>query len=627
MPRGFIESSRRCDVMFRSKYPYYQTRLFQITEHDFELFLINPVDDFAALAEEFHSKIRFITVPVKLVQKLPEQYQAEISVIQDSELSLDFAGLPLTLAEIAQHVEAKHSDIVLTEISDSFRPSKVFVQLAGNVRPKRIQNVQETIERFGGFYDVEVVDGGSAKELPALKSSQSDNPSEIDVFTLTPSSHYKGLGCGFLERDEQLWFSKVDDIYSGKFVKNDLFFIDCSKTSCIVNFSKFENVNLRNHLLLYDVVYIVLPLLEGMSNFFNTQKITRDELVALVAKGRVVILNMQPEQRLDYGYINEIYQESPNGVVSRRALSALLAMDLVEINKSYIFSDPELERLGQGLIGEISSLNKIHPKMLSDFLFWPKAALRSSIDTLNFSGPMRVASFGINKPIVNSLPEDKRREAMEFEFVINSDQIHIANALDATYFPFFINNNKYTDQPFAQIMGGALNFYKRLDPNLMLDVFNIDKYRNQSNLSLDLISIFEVNDFNSISDFEAEVSSSVVRSGLNSLFFELATLNELERKELIEVYNKHVEYELGIKRQQSHALDLTENTVGLFVPFLGTAKRYSKSLFKSFKDKYPTIQAASEYLEDKCSPENQHENRVSLLTKVNRVAKLKRNFG
>lgn len=88
-----------------------------------------------------------------------------------------------------------------------------------------------------------------------------------------------------------------------------------------------------------------------------------------------------------------------------------------------------------------------------------------------------------------------------------------------------------------------------------------------------------------------------------------------------------MECELDIKRQLSHALDLTENVVGLFVPFLGTAKRYSKSLFKSFKDKYPTIQTASEYLEDKCSPENQHENSVSLLTKVNRVAKLKPNFG
>lgn len=627
MPRDFIESSRRCDVMFRSKYPYYQTRLFQITEHDFVLFLINPVDDFTALAEEFHSKIRFITVPVKLVQEIPEQYQIEVPVIQDNELSQNFAGLPLRLTDIAQHVEAKHSDITISEISDSFRPSKVFVRLEGNVRFKKIQNVQETIEGFGGFYDVEVVDGGSAKVLQTPTSKQSDESLESDIFTLTPSSHYKSLGCDFLERDEQLWFSKVDDIYSGKFVKDDLFFIDRSKTSCIVNFSKFQNVNLRNHLLLYDVVYIVLPLLESMSDFFNTQKIRRGELADLVAKGRVVILNMQPERRLDYGYLNEIYQESPNGVVSRRALSALSAMDLVEINNSYMFSDPEMERLGQGLINEISSINKVQPKILSDFLFWPKTALRSSIDTLNFSGPMRIANFGINKPIVNSLPEHGKKEVMEFEFVINSDQVHIANALDATYFPFFTNNNKYTDQPFAHIMGGALNFYKRLDPNLMLDVFNAEKYKNQSNLSLDLISIFEVNDFNSISDFEDEVSSSVLRSGLNTLFCELVTLNESERGERIEVYNKDVEAELGVKRLQSHALDLTENAAGLFIPFLGTAKRYGKSALKPFKDKYPTIQAASEYLEEKCSPADQHENHVSLLTKINRVAKLRPNFG
>lgn len=625
MARDFIESSRRRDVMFRSKYPYYQTRLFQVTKHDFELLVINPVDDFTALAEEFRSETS-VFVPVKLVQKMPEQYEREISVIQDAELSKNFAGLDLRLPEIAQHIEAKHNDIVVTKISDFSRPPKVFVQLEGNVRPKKIQDVQETIEMFGGYYKVEVVDGGPAKELQVPKLKQSDHSLENDVFSLTPSSHYKGLGCDFLERDEQLWFNKVDDIYSGKYVKDDLFFIDRSKASCIVNFSKFQNVNLRNHLLLYDVVYIVLPLLEGMSDFFNTQKIRRDELAALVAKGRVVILNMQPERRLDYGYLNEIYQESPNGVVSRRALSALSAMDLVEINKSYIFSEPEIERLGQGLINEISSINKMPPNVLSDFLFWPKTALRSSIDTLNFSGPMRIANFGINNPIVNSLPEHDNKKAMEFEFVMNSDQVHIANALDATYFPFFINNEGYTDQPFAQIMGSALNFYKRLDPNLMLDIFNTNKYKNQNNLSLDLISIFEVNDFHSISEFEAEISSSVVRNGLNTLFFELATLNGAERIERIEIYNKHVEAELSVKRQQSHALDLTENVAGLFAPFLGTAKRYGKSTFKSIKDKYPTIQAASEYFEEKCSPANQHENHVSLLTKINRVAKLKPNF-
>lgn len=626
MPRDFIESSRRCDVMFRSKYPYYQTRLFQVTKYEFELFVTNTVDDFTALEEEFDSKICFIFVPIKLVQKIPEEYEREIPVIQDTDLSKNLAGLPLRITDIQQHIEAKYKDIVITKISDSSRTPKVFVQLEGNVRPKKIQEIQETIEKFGGYYEVEVVDGGSFEKSSSSTPKKPYNSSESEVFTLTPSSHYKKLGCHFLERDEQLWFTKVDEIYSGQYVKDDLFFIDRSKTSCIVNFSKFQNVNLRNHLLLYDVVYIVLPLRESMSNFFNTQKIRRDDLITLVAKGRVVILNMQPENRLDYGYLNEIYQESPRGIVSRRALSALLAMDLVEINKSYMFSDPEIERLGLGLINEISSLNKVSPKVISDFLFWPKAALRNSIDTLNFSGPMRTASFGINNPITNSFPDNEKKKGMEFEFMMNSDQVHIANALDATYFPFFIDSERYTDQPFAQVMGSALNFYKRLNPNLMSDFFNTERYTSQTNLSLDLISIFEVNDFNSISEFEAEISSSVVRNGLNTLFVELSALNEAERKECIEGYNKHVEAELSVKRQQSHALDLTENAAGLVFPFLGTVKRYSKSAANLFKDKYPTIQAASEYIEDKCSPANQHEKHVSLLTKVNRVAKLKPNF-
>lgn len=626
MSVDFVESCRRIDIIFRSKYPYFQTKLFQINEHEFELFLINKVDNFEELVQEFNNSIKFIIVPIELVDKKPISYLTEIEFISDREIPLNFSGFPLTRPQIYQHVESIHRDVIIVGMSETWNPSTLHIQLEGNVRPKKIQDVQSTIENLGGFYEVEVIDGGIRQELQEKKLNGYSNNSKNTVFTLMPSSHFKGKGCDFLERDEELWFNKVDDIYAGRFVKDDLFFIDQTKTSCVVNFSKFQNVNLRNHLLLYDIVYIVLPLLTDMSNFFEIQKIHRDELITLIAKGRVIILNMQPETRLDYGYLREIYKEAPNGVVSRRALSALSAMDLVELNSSYIFSDPEIERLGYGFIQEIASITGANTKLLSDFLFWPKAALRNSIDTLNFAGPMAISRFGINNPIVNSLPNHENKDAVEFEFIVNSDQIHIANALDATYFPFFVDNERYTDQPFVEIMGSALNFYKRLDPNLMMDVFNPEKYENKKNLSLDMISIFEVNDFNSILEFEREVSSSVLRGELNTLFFQLSALNESERHELINDYNRKIEAELRIKRQESHGLDLAENAAGLFIPFLGTTKRYGSLSIRALKDKYPVIQSISEYLEEKISPNNQEDRQVSFLTKVNRVAKLKRKF-
>jgi len=222
------------------------------------------------------------------------------------------------------------------------------------------------------------------------------------VFNIAPSSHFKKLGCEFIERDEHLWFENVENIYKGKYKKNDLYFFDSNKTSCLVNFSKFSNINIRNHLLLYDVIYCVLPLSQGMPDFLNSQKITRDELIELVARGRIKILNMQPEFRVDYGLFNEMYKENPNGVVSRRALSALCAMDLVEINSSYIFSDPEIDKHKINFLKEIASINNQDLKTLSQFLFWPVSALRNSIDTLNFSGPMGISRYGVSKQRSNS---------------------------------------------------------------------------------------------------------------------------------------------------------------------------------------------------------------------------------
>jgi hypothetical protein len=362
-----------------------------------------------------------------------------------------------------------------------------------------------------------------------------------------------------------------------------------------------------------------------MSNFLVNQKISKDEILRLVKRGRLKILNMQPESRLDYGFINEAFQENPSAVVSRRALSALCAIDLVEMNQSYALSDPELDKYIFPLVQEVSKLTGKDIGTISNFLLWPKQALRRSLDSLNQAGPMGISRYGINNPIIDSLPA-KNKEKIQFEFIVNSDQIHLSHALDATYFPFFVDGEKYSDHPYALMMGEMLNFFKKSSCQNISKLVDIENIKSAQNPSLGLISAFDINDYIPVLEFEEEISSSVVRNGMNSLFSELNLLDSEGRSQRISEYNIEVDKALRNKNVSKHALDLGEDTLGLFVPFWTTGKKLVKGGTKMAMDKFPAIQNISEFIEDKTSKESGKNRNITVLTQVNRVAKLKREF-
>jgi len=262
---------------------------------------------------------------------------------------------------------------------------------------------------------------------------------------------------------------------------------------------------------------------------------------------------------------------------------------------------------------------------VGNFLLWPKQALRASLDALNEAGPMGIARYGINVPIIESLPT-KNKDKLEFEFVVNSNQIHLAHALDATYFPFFIEGKKYSDHPYALIMGEYLNFFKSTSHENFGQLLNINELKSNKNPSINLISTFDINDFIPISDFENDISSRVLRSGVNSLFSELSLLDDNERNQRISTYNTEVEKVLKNKNIYQHALDLSEDSAGTFIPFLSTGKKIIKASTRKAMDKFPAIQKLSEYIEDKTSTKDMNKKNVSILSQINRVARLKRDW-
>ncbi len=207
---------------------------------------------------------------------------------------------------------------------------------------------------------------------------------------------------------------------------------------------------------------------------------------------------------------------------------------------------------------------------------------------------------------------------------MNSNTIHVAHALDATYFPYYIEGGPYTDHPYALLMGSLLNFYKNMNYEHLTSSVKLLEQKEEGNPTINLLAIFDVNAYIPIQEFEKTFSNSIVREGLISLFSELSVLNEKERESRIAEYNQAVDEHLSVKGREKKFLDLGEDTAGLLVPFLSTGKKLLDAGKDRTLEKFPTTKKISEYILDKLLPGDDHDRQISLLSRVNRVARLRR---
>ncbi|WP_146218554.1 MULTISPECIES: hypothetical protein [Pseudomonas] len=608
---------RRIDLDFRSRYPYLTTNIYKIEKNKFAIKINQNTENKEEIVKTFNDSIRYLTAPVHLTWETPNKYESKIESISDNKIPSNFEGLPFTIAQFYNHLACAFPDLSVSSIREDFDRNVSVVTLKGMPSPDKVKVFSEKLKLLKSMMEFEITTGGT---------SESKGGPIGEVFIIGPASAAKAMNCEFLERDEKLWFEKLESIYEGNYKKTDLYFIDDKKTACLVNFSKFKNCNLRSLILLYDIVYCVLPLKENMTSFLKEQNISKNDLLHLVSQNRLKILNLQPEPRLDYGFISEAFQENNNAIVSRRALAALCAIDLVSINNSYILNDPEIGDLIYPLITEISKKTGQSISDIADHLLWPKRALRSSFITLNESGPMGVARYGTNKLLANKFPDnfpDDLKKKLEFELIVNSDQIHLAHALDATYFPFYTEEGNYSDYPFALAMGNALNLYKSSTYRTLNEFSTLNTTKEQGNPTLNLISIFQVNDFISIQEYEKEISSTVIRQGMGSLFSELSLLNTEERAIRVALYNKELADVLSTKNKTKHALDLGIDVAGCAIPFLSTIIKYSTITKDIIIEKMPIMKKISEHIHSKSLPESRKKKHISILSQINRVAKLR----
>lgn len=162
----------------------------------------------------------------------------------------------------------------------------------------------------------------------------------------------------------------------------------------------FPVINLRSLLLLYDTVYLALPIENFWMSFGNAGH-EKKELVQLVSMGKVVLLLGNDETRYDRQVILDAYKESPDSVIGRRAMNAMMIAQLVEMKNQYAANYPMAYEMASQLAKYGNQKQDEVALHISELLAWPYRVVGESFGILQNSSPMAVSNFGINQLAYN----------------------------------------------------------------------------------------------------------------------------------------------------------------------------------------------------------------------------------
>lgn len=349
------EEVRRTDLYLRSEYPHFHTRIFKLLSGWYLIYIENFGEDFEGLKNIFHNTIKPITVPVELVKELPLAYELELSSIADTEIASSFAGIPFNTRDLKNILIVKFPKLDFYHIEGNSGDNrvKIYTNPEGDGASKQgLLNFLAEIETRVPFIVIDdpeqtkaALDAEEQRRMSLEKSiavnsnfarfnAGFDNP----VLYVFPSKLNRHC-IEFEQRDESFWFDNVNGIFERSVNKDSIIKQDCIKNSCYLDYAGFKNVNIRNGLVLFDMVYIELPVDRGIEFFCQEQKVTCEELLQLTKEGKIVFVLTQPYFRYDFEFLKIVYQTNPNAVLSRRAISALVLCDIVDINKNYILND------------------------------------------------------------------------------------------------------------------------------------------------------------------------------------------------------------------------------------------------------------------------------------------------
>ena len=610
---------KRCDLELRMKYFGIKTEIYQIDVFRFVIVCNNYTGNFEELSKDFNHTIRYVGIDLSLVNKIPEQYFKKIENISFDNVVDGFKGSYVTLNDIKNFIKLKFYDVEITQISvpNTGIDFEILVEVSTKTTDTQIENMLNVLDETDfGTYKITI------KKSNNLKSEESKIKNESNIMLLKPHEELP-----FTIEEGVFWLDNAERIYAGDFKRSELMFFRPNTTKCFFDFSVFDNINIRNALLLYDTVYIVPPLFEKMDDFLFKQNLTSSELVELTEMGKVVLLLSNDELRYDRKLIDEVYKHSPLGIVGRRGINILLASYLSETKKKYETLHSNIYELASDLFMFGTKENDASIQSVAKFLAWPQIALIKSFSMFNSLSPMSISNFGINDVLNEKIFPSMKEQKLDFEFGVNSLNTHIATSLQATYFPFQQrekNGAIYSDCTVSKIMGDLLNVYS-YDPDSLKTINDIQTQGKE-----DYIKFFDCKENISVLKVAETADKYETHKGFSDILFRLGNLNDEERTKIIKEYND-ILFELVADKKDNRISKFFMGGIGFLpLPAIFSHLLTSVGLLKDFfsetevKKEYDKYKKIEKQIKEYGIPvEHQKVKDIQLLEKISRVATLR----
>lgn len=551
---------RRADLKLRTEFLGLKTNIYEIVEYQYVIQLENYRVNFEEIREYFERNIRPAGRMITLKSKKPKQYIKQIPSLEFDNLVQNHEGIFLNIEMFKSLIVSRFPEVNFLNIKVEFTQGVIVII---EVDEKTKDSCSDLIKDFimnmkCGYTDVKVV------------KVNAEDKSTIYISDV-------GLACTdksylFSKRDSEFWFSRAEDIYRGNAVRNDLNFFDTNKSKCYLDFSIWENanINLRSTMLLYDTTFISFPLGGNTFKFLQSQNISKNDLVEMVEQNKLVVFLPNTESRYDSDILNELYNHNSNSVISKRGINALIAMYFCELEKKYLSSFGDSVDILFQIYKDLKIDRNSTANALAEWLVWPVKAKLQSYELFNSYGPMKLPTIGANRLVDFMNEQSKGSTNMQFELTVNSGNIHIATALQATYFPF-ANKNKdasvYSDKGVAAILGNILNLYNYCKKN---EQQQIDIYANIMASYESAIRLLQIDNTVKIGKFLSKSIQYNTPDMLKQILVNLGNMGELERRSRIADYN-NVIAELGEEKEAK--LEKTINYVlsgAGFIPIIGT---------------------------------------------------------
>ena len=611
---------KRCDLELRTKYFGLQTEIYQLDVSRFIIVCNNYSGNFEALSKDFNNSIRYVGTDVSLVKNVPEKYSKKIKNISFDNIVDDFKATCVTMNDLNNFIKLKFYDVEIIQIivPNAGVDFEILIEVSIETTDKQIEMMHSTL------LDVDL----GTDKITIIKSKKTvieedkSKDKSRDVMLLKT---YESLP--FTIDEGVFWLDNAERIYTGNFNRSELVFFRSNTTKCFFDFTVFDNINIRSALLLYDTVYIAPPLYDKMDEFLRKQKMTIKELIELIEMGKVVLLLSNDEARYDKKLIEEIYKNSPNSIVGRRGINALLASYLSETSKKYEILHPNIYDIASKIFMIGAKENDVRIQAMAKFIAWPKLALIKSFSAFNHLSPMSISGFGINELFNENVFSVMRDRNLDFEFSVNSLNTHIATALQSTYFPFQqINENGavYSDCEISNILGDMLNLYS-YDPDALKSIKDIHTQGKD-----DYISLFDCRENISVLKVAEIADNYKTHVGFRDILVRLGNLNDEEKSKTIREYND-ILFDLVGDIKSGGFVKFIMGGTG-FLP-LSTAFSHlltSAGLLKDLIDETGEKKKHDEYKkiekqmkEYGISVEHQKVKDIYLLDKISRVATLK----